>query len=141
MKKQINSVGIWSVKSGLKVTVLCAILGATEVNASNYSSAALNSDSKEVKAELKYENVMGRNSIPFVSVNDNRNSKEPITSIISNWMSNSSYWSPDDSLLNSRKISDKKEKTVKSDQAQDNHSAENKPFLFNAENYIHNSEF
>ena len=64
MKKQISSVSIMSVKSKISVAVLCALLGATEVNANNNSSLTSNSVSKEVRPENKGE--MSRNSTPVI---------------------------------------------------------------------------
>ena len=141
MKKQINSVSIWSVKSGFKVTVLCALLGATEVNANNNLSSMLNSGSKGIKTEVKDENGTNRNSTSWVSRNNELNVKEQITTVISQWMSDGSYWSSDDSLLNDQKIPYNKEKILKNDQSSDNHPIENESGLINAKSYIAGLKF
>ncbi len=141
MKKQINSVSIWSVKSGFKVTVLCALLGATEVNASNNLSFSLNSDSKGIKTEVKDENVTSRNNTSWVSGNSDLNVQEQVTAVITQWMSDGSYWSSDDSLLYDPKASPINEKVLNNDQPSDDHKIENESGLINAKSYIAGFKF
>jgi len=141
MKKQINSVTILSVKNRIAVTVLCAFLGATEVNANNYSSAALHTISKEIKSEVKNENGMNRTTAPWVSQNSREVVKEQITDVIAQWMADSSYWSSEDSVTNDQNESEKNVKTVTTTQCTGHFQGENKPYVFNAESYIPNSEF
>ena len=140
MKKQINSVSIWSVKSGFKVTVLCALLGATEVNASNNLSFSLNSDSKGIKTEVKDENVTSRNNTSWVSGNSDLNVQEQVTAVITQWMSDGSYWSSDDSMLNDQKTAHTKN-VLNREQQSDNHPVENESGIINAKSYIAGFKF
>ena len=141
MKKQINSVSIWSLKSGFTVTVLCALLGATEVNANNNLSSTLNSGSKGIKTEVKDENVTNRNSTSWVSRNSDLNVKGQITTVITQWISEGSYWSSDDSLLYDPKASPINEKVLNNDQPSDDHKIENESGLINAKSYIAGFKF
>ena len=140
MKKQNNSVSIMSVKSRISVTVLCALLSATEVNASNYSSVGLNTYSKEVKTEPKNENAMNRNSTLSTKDTDDAE-EEQILDTIARWITDSSYWSSEDSLLIDRKVSDSSQKVMKSEHSQSQKEAKNETFKFNPESYISESEF
>ena len=98
MKKQNNSVNILSVKTRICVTVLCAFLSATEVNANNYSSADLNTISKEIKAESKNENGLNKNLTNWVANNEDEVAEVEVIDAIAQWIADSSYWSSDDSL-------------------------------------------
>ena len=140
MKKQNNSVTIMSVKSKISVTVLCALLGATEINASNYSSVGLNTISKEAKADPENENGMNKFT-NWTGNNNNAVEEELITDAITRWMSDSSYWSSEDTLSNERKISDNGSKVVNSENSKVNNLKENNPFKFNPGSFILNSEF
>ena len=140
MKKQNNSVSIMSVKSRISVTVLCALLSATEVNASNYSSTGLNTYSKEVKTEPKNENAMNRNSTWTID-NKEEAEEEQIIDTIARWIADSSYWSSEDSLLIDRKVSDNSQKVLKGDHSLSQKVTKGETFKFNAESYISESEF
>ena len=140
MKKQNNSVSIMSVKSRISVTVLCALLSATEVNASNYSSVDLNTISKEVKTEPKNEYGMNKNSVWTVN-NNEEVEEEQISDVIARWITDSSYWSSDDSLRIDQKSTEKLVKVTRNEQHAANQANENNAFRFNAESYITNSEF
>lgn len=140
MKKQNNSVTIMSVKSRISVTVLCAILGAAEVNASNYSTVDLNTISKEVKADPKNENGVNKFSV-WTGNNNDVVEEELITDAITKWMSDSSYWSSEDTLSNDRKISDNGSKVVKRENSKGNSLKEYNPFKFDSGSFILNSEF
>ena len=133
MKKQINSVSIWSVKSGFKVTVLCALLGTTEVNASNNLSLSLNFDSKGIKTEVKDENVTARNS--------DLNVEEQISAEITQWISDGSYWSSDDSMLNDQKMAHYKKEVLNIDQSSGQLSIEQESGIINAKSYIAGFKF
>ena len=141
MKKQIKSVSTWSVKSGFTVTVLCALLGATEVNANNNLSSALNPGSKGIKNEVREEMVTNRNNSPWVSKNNDLSAKEHIADAITHWMSNGTYWSSDDSLANDPKNSRNKENIVKTDQSSENSQAGNESDVINAKSYIAGFKF
>ena len=141
MKKQINSVSIWSVKSGFKVTVLCALLGTTEVNASNNLSLSLNFDSKGIKTEVKDENVNNRNNSSWVSRNSDLNVKGQITTVITQWISDGSYWSSDDSTRNDPKLSLVNTKDLNIDQSSGNLPSENESDIINAKSYIAGFKF
>jgi hypothetical protein len=140
MKKQNNSVSIMSVKSRISVTVLCALLGATEVNASNYSSVDLNTISKELKADPKNENSANRFTTWTGKIN-NVAEEEQMIDVITRWMSDSSYWSSEDTLSIEHKVSDNSNKETNSEKSKGNNPGENKPLKINAESYILNSEF
>jgi len=141
MKKQIKSVSTWSVKSGLTVTVLCALIGATEVNANNNLSSALNPGSKGIKNEVKEEMVTNRNNSPWVFKNNDPNAKEHITEVIIHWMSNGTYWSSDDSLENNQQNSHNKENVFNVDQSSDNLQVEKESDVINAKSYIAGFKF
>ncbi len=141
MKKQNNSVNIMSVKSRISVTVLCALLGATEVNANNNSSSDLNSISKEVKAEPKNENGLNRNLTTWVANNEEEVAEVKVIDAIAQWIADSSYWSSDDSLSADQKVSENRGQMFRSNSNTGKISAGNKTYFFNAEPYILNSEF
>jgi|GEM_PF-5846392 len=141
MKKQISSVSIWSVKSGLTGAVLCALIGATEVNASNNLSTSLNSGSKGIKTEVKDENVNSRNSATRVSGNNDLNVQEQISVVITHWMSDGSYWSSDDSTRNDPKLSLVNTKDLNIDQSSGNLPSENESDIINAKSYIAGFKF
>jgi len=141
MKKQIKSVSTWSVKSGFTVTVLCAILGATEVNANNNLTSTMNSGSKGNKTEVKEEIVTNRNNSPWVLKNIDQNAKEQIANVITHWMSDGTYWSSDDSLVNDQQVSNSKANVSKMDQRSDNLKAEHESNIINAKSYIAGFKF
>lgn len=141
MKKQINSVTTMSLKTKISLTVLCAFLGATEVNANNYSSVGLNNISKEVKTESKTENRINRISTVEVLNNNEEVADEQITDELSQWIAESSYWSVDDSMSADQKKSENNMKSAKDCQSKCNAHTENKSFIFSPEHSILNSEF
>jgi hypothetical protein len=100
MKKQISSVNSWSVKYGLSVTVLCAMIGATEVKATNHPLTDSNPFTKELKSNTKTESGLNKTSCPYLENNTAETVAEEITLVLEQWMANSSYWSSDDSILN-----------------------------------------
>lgn len=139
MKKQISSVSIMSVKSKISVAVLCALLGATEVNANNNSSLTSNSVSKEVRPENKGE--MSRNSTPWGVKNSDEEVEVKTIDIIEQWIAEGSYWSADDTLSNDTRGSEDNASIIIATHFNGSQLVEKKPFIFNAESFIQNSEF
>lgn len=141
MKKQINSASIWSMKTSISLTVLITLSGATEVNAKNYDSADFSKVSKEVKVENREENVNSKNLAPWVANNDEAIVEEEIIDVIAQWIVDGSYWSSDDSLENKKILSGNLEKSDWNQNRANALPVQNKPFGFNAESYIPQSEF
>jgi hypothetical protein len=141
MKKQINSASIWSMKTSISLTVLITLFGATEVNAKNYDSAEFSKASKEVKVENSEENVNNKNLAPWVVNNDEAIVDEEIIDVIAQWIVDGSYWSPDDSIVNKQIFSVNLDKSEWNQNRAKALPIQNKPFVFNAESYIPQSEF
>ncbi|MEI7526223.1 MAG: hypothetical protein WCJ95_17895 [Mariniphaga sp.] len=139
MKKQVSSVSIMSAKSKFSVTVLCALLGATEVNANNYSLLASNEVSKAVRPENRIET--SRNATPWgVKISDEEVEVKTIE-VIEQWIAEGSYWSEEDSLSNDLKVSENKVNVAKAKHVSGLQWNEDRPFIFNADSFIQNSEF
>jgi len=141
MKKQINSASIWSMKTSISLTVLITLFGATEVNAKNYDSAEFSKASKEVKVENSEENVNNKNLSPWVANNDEAIVDEEIIDVIAQWIVDGSYWSSDDSIVNKQIFSVNLDKSEWNQNRAKALPIQNKPFVFNAESYIPQSEF
>ncbi len=141
MKKQNNSVNALSVKSMFSVTLLCALLGGTEIKASTYQSAYLNNITKEVKTEPKNENALNGTSVMAANPIHEAIQEEEISDVISRWMSGNSFWSSEVSESTYVFSAEVKEKVAKTEVKKAKIQNTDKIFLFNAENYIVNSEF
>jgi len=139
MKKQISSVTIMSAKFKISLTIICALFGAAEVNANNYSSFTSHSVSKEVRPENKVE--MNRNSTLWVVKNSEEEVEVKTIDVIEQWIADGSYWSADDSLSNELKVSENNVKIATDTRIKGIQGDEMKPFIFNAESFIQNSEF
>ncbi len=141
MKKQINSASIWSMKTSISFTVLITLLSATEVNAKNYDSADFSKVSKEVKVENRNENVNNKNLSTWMANNDEAIVEEEIIDVIAQWIEDGSYWSSDDSVVNNQIFSGNLDKSERSQNRVNAFPIQDKPFVFNAESYIPQSEF
>ena len=139
MKKQINAVTIMSVKSKISVIILCALLGAAEVNANNYSSLASNSISREIRPENK--NEMNKNSTPYSINNTDEEVEVNVLEAMEQWIANGSYWSSEDTLSNEVKVPGDNKVVTKNTTNSNTPKIESNPFIFNAKSYISNSEF
>ncbi len=141
MKKQINSVSSSTVKSILSATVLCAMLSATGVSANNYPSIDSNIILKDNRADPKTESGLIRGSESFTTGNSSENVNNEISTVIEQWMAESAFWNKEDSLSYDLQESVSKEQEIKSGHLNPKISMEKVPFIFNAENYISDSEF
>jgi hypothetical protein len=140
MKKQINSVSICSLKSIRYVATLCAMLSAIGAGARNIPSMDSHGVSKEIKAEIKSENCLNRNIYPYDQMNSGESVNEEVKMQICEWMNGRSYWNTDEPALNVQP-SNETGKVTNRDQLSEKKIMNDLPFIFNAENYIPESEF
>lgn len=89
MKKQINSVSNWSVKSIITATILSALLCTFEVKANNKPSLALITEASEMPSENIIEGWM--NSDTYWGAPSEVIESE-LNNFISQWMVSNSYW-------------------------------------------------
>jgi hypothetical protein len=140
MKKQINSVSNFSVKSILSAAILCAMFGASGVNANNNPSVKINNNSRDIPTDIKAETAINKGTAPARESKSEVIGKNEMTLVIEQWMEDRSYWSQDDSSVNhlNNCFNGKRPDNFRIAEKIVN---EKFPFTFNAASFIPESEF